>query len=60
MDETDQQLVSAYEAEMESVIDKLQLTDKELEEFNNLLNDTDYPSWDDIQHFSKKIYKRIR
>ena len=60
MDETDQQLVSSYEAEMETVIDELQLTDKELEELNKLLNDTDYPSWDDIQNFSKKIYKRIR
>lgn len=59
MDETDQQLIASYEEEMEAVIDGLGLTKEEQKEFNDLLNATNYPSWDELKSFSKKIYKRI-
>lgn len=59
MDETDQQLVSSFEDEMETVIDSLGLTDEESKDFNNLLNSSEYPSWEDINDFSKKVYKRL-
>lgn len=60
MDETDKQLVSSYDDEMKTVINTFHLTDEEAEEFNILLNENHYPSWEKIQDFSKKIYQRIR
>lgn len=59
MNETDQQLVSSYEDEMEAVIDKLGLSQEQQKEFNDLLNASDYPSWKDIEAFGKKIYKEM-
>ena len=60
MDETDHQLISSFEKEMESVIGSIRLTNEEAEELNNLLISQQYPSWEDIHDFSKKIYQRIR
>ena len=59
MDETDQLLAAEFEDEMESVIDSLHLTEEEQKDFNDFLNANEYPSWDDIRDFSKKIYKRL-
>lgn len=59
MNEADLQMVSSFEDEMEAVIDDLGLTDEELKEFNDLLNTSEYPSWKEIEDFSKKIYRRI-
>ena len=59
MDHVDLQLVSSFMDEMETVIDSLTLSKEELKEFNDLLNSTGHPSWDEIKDFSKKVYKRI-
>ena len=59
MDEADQLLAASFEDEMESVIDSLHLTEEEQKTFNDFLNANEYPSWDDIRDFSKKIYKRL-
>lgn len=59
MDEHDLQLVVSYEEEMEAVINSLGLTEEERKEFNDLLNGAEYPSWNEIKSFSKKIYTRI-
>lgn len=59
MDEKDQKLAASFEDEMETVIDSLGLTAEELKEFNNLLNSSDYPSWNDIEDFSKNVYQRL-
>ena len=59
MDEADQILASGFEDEMESVINSLHLTEDEQKTFNDFLNANEYPSWDDIRDFSKKIYKRL-
>ena len=34
-------------------------TEEEQKDFNDFLNANEYPSWDDIKDFSKKIYKRL-
>ena len=47
------------EDEMESVIDSLHLTEDEQKTFNDFLNANEYPSWEEIEDFSKKIYKRL-
>ncbi len=59
MDEKDQMLAATMEDEMEGIIDTLHLTDKELTKLNNLLSSPEYPSWDDIEEFSKEIYERL-
>ena len=59
MIEADQLLAAEFEDEMESVIDSLHLTEEEQKTFNDFLNANEYPSWDDIKDFSKKIYKRL-
>ena len=59
MEKNDQQLVSSFEEEMESVVDTLALTAEESKEFNDLLNSSEYPSWEEIEDFSKKVYQRI-
>jgi hypothetical protein len=55
----DQELVAAFEDEMEDFINQLQLTEKEQKNFNDLLNSSEYPSWEDIETFSKQVYKRL-
>lgn len=59
MDEADQLLISEFEDEMEAVIDSLHLTEEEQKTFNDFLNSSEYPSWDEIEDFSKKVFKRI-
>ena len=59
MDEADQLLASGFEDEMESVIDSIHLTEDEQKTFNDFLNANEYPSWEEIEDFSKKIYKRL-
>ena len=59
MDEADQLLAASFEDEMESVIDSLHLTEEEQKTFNDFLNANEYPSWEEIEDFSKNIYKRL-
>ena len=59
MNETDQLLAAEFEDEMEAVIDSLHLTEEEQKTFNDFLNANEYPSWEEIEDFSKKIYKRL-
>lgn len=59
MDAKDQDLAASYDEEMETVIDSLNLTEEELTEFDQLLNDHDYASWDDIDALAKKVYERM-
>lgn len=59
LDEADQQIISSFEEEMESFINALHLNDEEYKEFNDFLNTKEYPSWDEIEDFSKKVYKRM-
>ena len=59
METADQEMVSAFEDEMEDFINQLQLTEKEQKDFNDLLNSSEYPSWEDVEAFSKQVYKRL-
>ena len=59
MIEADQLLAAEFEDEMEAVIDSLHLTEDEQKTFNDFLNANEYPSWEEIEDFSKKIYKRL-
>ena len=59
MIEADQLLAAEFEDEMEAVIDSLHLTEEEQKTFNDFLNANEYPSWEEIEDFSKNIYKRL-
>lgn len=59
MSEQDLLLVTSLEDEMETVLSSLSLTAEEEKTLNDFLNDPDYPSWEDIESFSQKVYKRL-
>ena len=59
METADQEMAAAFEDEMEDFINQLQLTETEQKDFNDLLNSSEYPSWKDIETFSKQVYKRL-
>ena len=59
MTEKDHSLVQNFENEMVAAIDSLPLTEEEISDFNDLLNFTNRPPWEEIEDFSKKIYRRI-
>lgn len=59
MNAEEQELVSSYTGEMKEFIDGLGLTPKEQQEFENLLNSSNYPAWDEISDLGKKVYKRM-
>ena len=59
METDDQEMAAAFEEEMETFIDQLNLTEKEFKNLNDLLNSGEYPSWEKIEDFSKQIYQRL-
>lgn len=59
MESSDQQMVSSFEDEMEEVIHQLHLTDEEQKDLHDLLSTGEYPSWKDIEDFSKQVYQRL-
>lgn len=60
LSEADQQLIFALTEEMQSVLSTLPFTETEVLELQEAFRSDEFPSWDDIQALSKKIYKRIQ